>query len=325
MKLFWCLAFLATLSCSTQIQKTKNKTFDEAERAEAPEWVYAADKACPPSEVCAAGEGESLQQADLRARKAMASIFQTHIASQLNARQTSFSSSEIDELKEMVEIQTQETVEGILKAVEIKKRFHKEGLFFALASLNKRKASQSLQREISVIDQELEHLFQGKKKSAIKRILTLLEKRRHLDDKMIVLRGESSKAAYTVADALNIKYASKGHKKVFVKAAKNAPSILVKQFEELLAETGYKTQRDSAVDYILEVGFSAKETYLNVKGFKKFAFAFSVEAKNNLNERIGSFVVNNEQTGRNQQDAFLKTKGYIQEQMEKNFNLLNLK
>ncbi|MEX0799223.1 MAG: hypothetical protein WEB87_02000 [Bacteriovoracaceae bacterium] len=323
----WCLltSLLVVFSCSTN-KKIKKDIYDEPEAAQAPEWVYAPDQACDAEiEICAAGEGESMGQADMRAKKALASVFKTKIDSQLDTRKTSYSDEEISEIKEVIEIQVGEAVSEILKSVEINKRFQKDGLFFALASLDKQKAAESLNREVAALDNELAHLFKLKRKSAIKRMLGLLEKRAHLADKLLVIKGKASRAPYSFSDIQNIKFSSQGQNKVFLKIGKNVPATLFKHFKQTLVESGYEVHEDMAVDYILDLRYEAKEIYLNVKGFKNYDFMFSVEAKNNLNERIGFFSLNQEQTGRSKQDAYLKVKNFFQSEIDQKFNLLNLK
>ena len=158
MKLIWFISFLLLVGCSST--RDSRVDLDGPTSTDTPEWVYAPDEACKDEiEICAAGEGESLEQADLRARKALAAVFETKIKSKLEIFKTSFSDDEVSELQESVEMQVGETVEAILKSTEIEKRYGKENLYFSLAVLKKGHASEMLNAEIDSIDNELTHLY----------------------------------------------------------------------------------------------------------------------------------------------------------------------
>ena len=92
-----------------------------------------------------------------------------------------------------------------------------------------------------------------------------------------------------------------------------------------MTSSGYLIRQDRAVDYIVDAKYESKEAYLNVKGFKKFVFTIQFEGKNNLGEKVGSFTVNQVQSGRSEKDAFLKARPKLQVDIKKKLNLLNLK
>ena len=321
------IVFFLTAGCSSQKSKESKriKDLDGAEKAKAPEWVYAPDEGCSSNHLCAAGEGESMNQADARARKAIAAVFSTQIKSQFDIHKTSFSDEEVSELKERVNDVVTEKVDGILKGVEIEKRFQRDGLYFSLASLTKSKAIESLRREIKSLDSELTHLYSLKRKSSVMRMMEILDERAGLSDKLIALKGSSSEAPVSFAQIQNLKFNTKGYDKVFVRAGDNVPLSLSKSFSESLSESGYKVRSDLAVDYIIDLKYEAREAYLNVSGFKKYVFTFSAQALNNLKEKIGSFNVTQTQTGRTEQDAFIRAKMKLQDEAQKKLSKLNLK
>lgn len=292
---------------------------------ETPSWVYAPEEGCGEEEICAVGEGESLSAADISSKKGIAAIFSTKIQSQLDIHKTSFESAEISELKEFVLNQVGETVDGVLKSVEVKLRYEKNGLYFSLASLNKKKAADSIHMQIDSIDSELVHLYGLKRKSSIKRMMGLLDERAMLSDKLLVIDGSPSQPPVSFGQVQNIKYANKEHRKVFIRAAINVPNTLAKFFEQTMVNSGYQVLDEMAVAYVIDLRYEAKQAYLNVEGFKKFVFSFRVAATNNLGEKIGGFNVVQTQTGRTEQDAYLRVKPKIQEEIEDEFDKLNLK
>ncbi|MCO4755811.1 MAG: LPP20 family lipoprotein [Bacteriovoracaceae bacterium] len=326
MKLICQFIFILAFGCSSSPKNAKHVDYDGADPAQTPEWVYAPDTGCVESEqICAAGEGTSLGQADLRARKALAAVFETKIESKLDIHQSSFSDDEISELKETIDSQVNETVDEILKSTEISKRFEKNGLYFSLAALDRSKTSKSLLAEIEAIDNELVHLYTLKRKSSIKKMMGLLEKRALLSDKLLVIKGVINKAPVSFAQIQNIKFSSTGFNKIFVRFEEQTPTTLSKYFLQLMTNAGYQIRKDRAVDYIVDVKYKTEEAFLNVKGFKKYVFSFVVEAKSNLGEKIGTFTINEVQTGRDENDAFLKVRPRIQKEIENKLNLLNLK
>tara|TARA_Y100000780_G_scaffold152506_1_gene137363 strand:- start:43224 stop:44168 length:945 start_codon:yes stop_codon:yes gene_type:complete len=314
------------MGCASNPNNRTQVDMDGPIPSETPEWVYAPDEACKDDiEICAAGEGETLEQADLRARKALAAVFETQINSKLDIYKTSFSDDEVSELQESVEMQVGETVDALLKSTTIEKRFGKNNLYFSLAILKKEHASEMLRAEIDSIDNELTHLYSQKRKSSIKRMIELLEKRAHIADKLLVVKGSLSKAPISFTQIQNIKFASSGFNKVFLNFEKDVPKTVAKQFQELMTSSGYMIRPDRAVDYVVDVKYESKETYLNVKGFKKFVFTIQFEGKNNVGEKVGSFTVTQVQTGRSERDAFLKARPKLQADIKKKLNLLNLK
>lgn len=325
MKFLVILAALAALSCSTTKDSDKSKDWDLPEAAKAPEWVYAPGQGCADSELCAAGEGESMESADAQARKALAAIFSVKITSQLDIHKTSFSDEEVEELKEFVSDQVNQTVDEVLEAVEIKRRYEREGLFFSLASLERSKAASLLKRKVSSIDNELEHLYRLKRKSSIKRMMGLLDERSLLADKLIVVEGQAGKAPVSFTQIQNLKYASGGFRKVYVQAGEDVPETMVKFMEQLLTGMGYQILDKRAVDYVVELKTRAKRSYLNVEGFQKYVFYVTVAAKDNAQKKLGVFTAAAAQTGRDKRDAYLRAKPTLQEEIEKKIDKLNLK
>lgn len=323
---FMVLSFIFGTACSSQKSKdSRVQDIDAAERAKAPKWVYAPDEGCSPGHLCAAGEGESLGQADARARKAIAAVFSTQIKSQFDIHKTSFSDEEISELKERVSESVTEKVEGVLKGAEISKRFQRDGLFFSLAALDKSTAIESLRREVRSLDSELEHLYSLKRKSGVMRMMEILDERAGLTDKLIALKASASRPPVTFAQIQNLKFNNKGFDKVFIRSGDEVPLSLSKSFSQFLSDSGYKVRSDLAVDYIIDLKYEAKEAYLNVSGFKKYVFTFSAQALNNVKEKIGSFNVTHTQTGRTEQDAFIRAKSKLQDEAQKKLSKLNLK
>ena len=101
--------------------------------------------------------------------------------------------------------------------------------------------------------------------------------------------------------------------------------MIVKHVEQVLGESGFEVSNNLAVDYFLSVKYKTINEFINVKGFEKYSFELNIASQNNLKKQIGSFSVSQTATGRNKQDAFLKIKNQIIDQVDEKINLLNLK
>ena len=103
-----------------------------------------------------------------------------------------------------------------------------------------------------------------------------------------------------------IKFKSKGGTKVKVNALNKVPELFVKKVEGLLTDIGYKINAKNDNNYILNISYKEKEEYLNVPGFKKWAFEINVESKNNAGKRLGGYLISVVSDGRTKKDAFSK-------------------
>ena len=122
---------------------SKKSKKSEGKRKAIPEWVYSPMDGCnKQSQMCASGEGDSLQSADATARKSLASIFETEIKSEFSSNTQSSQEGLDPSTAEYIEStykSINETVDQSLEGVEIKERHRKDGVFYALAYLDKEK------------------------------------------------------------------------------------------------------------------------------------------------------------------------------------------
>lgn len=318
------LSILFLFSCSSKKTKRIHVEYDKESFEGGPLWLYDPEKGCDKNEICVSSSADSSNLADVRAKKSIAAIFETKIKSNFDVYKTSMSSEEIEQVEEDISSEVTESVNGILKTVIIKERFQKGDIFFALASLDKKKSAKSLREEMKTLSDELKFLYGKKAKGSIKRMMILFDKHSRLNDKYIVLTGKGVKLPVTFAQIQNIKFASSGNQKVSIKSNNETPKIIRKHLEQTLGEVGYKVIKSSAVDYYLSMKWRIKKEFINVKGFEKYTYTLDISANDNLKKQIGAFTFSKTSTGRNKQDAFLKVKNEFLRNIDQKLNLLNL-
>lgn len=324
---FFSIVILFTLFNSCATKKNQYSVDKDGEtKPDVPEWIYTVGANCDDDdEVCASAEGETVSLADAHARTSLASIFETKIKSSLEIEKFGYTHAEAEALTERVSNSVNETIDIVLNGVDIKERYEKDGIYFSLAALNKVKASKILKQEIKSIDDQLKFLFEKGKKSSILKMHVLFDQRQLLNEKIIIISDIPVATNMTYSKIDSLKYMRSSGSRVSVKSVNEVPRTLHKWIEALATEVGYKVTKESDSDYLLKVKYFVKEEFLNVKGFKKFSYTINLEGKNNAGEKLGSYSVTNVSSGRNKQDAYLKIKETIQNEIKSNFEKLNLK
>lgn len=289
----------------------------------APKWLYAPDEVCSNvKELCASGSGESMEEADLNAKKSLASIFETKITSNFEVQTTSLSSTDKEEMTERVYSEVGESVDVVLKSVTIKKRYIKDNNYFALASIDKSKASKVLQAEIKELDDKLDFLYEQKKRTNIKQMLFLFDKRQLLNERLLILKKVAKPSKYNFNQLNQLRFKVE-NSKILIEFDKDVDSETQSWFSDLLNSFGYKiTQED--VSYKIDLSKKVSEQYLKVTGFKKFEFNIIAQTHNVSGEKIGSFSISVVSTGRTENDAYLKIKELLYNKIEQNIYKLNM-
>lgn len=320
----WILGLLLMLisSCASNQKAPRKVIVPEGE----PEWLYSPQSGCEESkEICASGEGVNFKQSDSHAMKSLASIFSTKISSKFEFTKHDFSDSEVSEMSEMISNKIDEDVSEILKASYIKERFSKDDISFSWAAIDKTKSSAVLRQEIERIDDEINHFFSQRNRLYLKKLNVLYHQRQLLNEKLIILDGVGKNAPVNISQINMIKFKSTGGSKIKVKALNDIPKLLLKKVEETLTDVGYKIVPKDDVNYFINLSYQEKEEYLNVKGFKRWAFELNIESKGSAGKRLGGYIINIVADGRTKKDAFSKVRNKIVEEFEENLEKLNLK
>jgi hypothetical protein len=320
-----CVALMVFVGCATKNAKVKTSPIS-AEMKDMPEWIHSIDEACDnATEICASSEGTSIINADLNAKKSLASIFQTKIKSNLTLENYGFTAPEAEAIAERVSNTVTESVNVLLKATYIKERFSKDGLYFSLAVLDKDKVKKSLRLEINALDDQIDFIHNKGLKSSLIKLHVLFNKRQALNDKYVIISGSSLPTNMSFSKISSLKYSKNSLNKISFKLVGDVPRIIAKKIEAMFSEMGYKIVSTGKQNYGIRIKYNMKDEYLNVKGFKKFLVILSLEAKLIGGDILGAYTTQKEALGRNKQDAFLKIKDLIIEDIRNNIDKLNIK
>ncbi len=324
MKLVMSLAIIFVLSgCSMFNRRSSLENVHNV-----PEWVTEPMANCREQfELCASGEGVSLSLADLNARKAMASIFETEVTSELTSAATTYGAMGFDDpkLEEKMSIQLTEKVDQLLEGVSIRERAQVDGVYFALAFLDKMQAWKKLEKEIDEIDAQLIEMKKLKRRSSLKKMYALYDLRGNLNERYSFLRGKSLPQKVTLADIKEIQFGESSEaKKIKFEISADISEETFEHLETMLSGYGHKIVSDDEYDVKLSGKVEQKQEYMNVKGFKKFSFVFYLVTRNKKGSKIGGISLKETSIGRDNKDAYLKIEPKIRDYIEEHINELNI-
>jgi hypothetical protein len=267
--------------------------------------------------ICASAEGATFAEADARAQKALAGIFEMRVKGEFRFSKHSFSGDEQSEMQEYVEDEISKKIDLVLKGAKITERFKKDGLKFSLASLDKQATKSLLTQEIRGVNDKLKHFYGLKSKLYVKKLNILYNERELLNEKLIIVDESGIPSP--------VKFAAGGGSKLKLEMQNTVPESLQEKLSEIFTGVGYKITKKKDQDYSIKVDFSENEEFLNVRGFKKFTFEMNLFAQAKSGKKIGSYMVSLVSNGRNKDDAFLKIRRKFVNQLESNIDKLNLK
>lgn len=288
-----------------------------------PAWLYSPYEACEEvEELCATGEGKTYSEADAAAKINLASIFEVKVKSDLSIYSSSSQNFPWQgQVKEEVQSSIAQSVDQVLETVQIKKRFKKDGFSYALASLNRNKASQLLGDRLSKLDHELEALWSNRQRTNLRKIVKLNLERERLNERYSILAGAPRPAPVTYQQIVKWRESKPLVEDLTLKVGQ-APDWMKEKVKELLTEAGFRLVKgDTQKTLVMNVD-SIKE-YLNVNGFEKYTFTLNMT---NIEKGEKKKVISTSETvtGRSQADALLKVKSYFTEYIEQHLSDLKL-
>lgn len=284
-----------------------------------PKWINDPYAVCAQEEMCAVGSGASAGRAKTDARSGLAKVFESRIQSSyesvLNQENDDTSSKARDFVSEKSDV--------ILQSVEIKETYETASEVFALAVLNKPVAARITKQDIDDLDEKMLALLQEKTPAAAVKLEKLYEQRRGLNQRYIVLTGKPAMEEVTYDQVYGSKKANIGKRHIFLTVQGKAAPSFDQAVRSVLKENGYTFAVDETEQTPkVEISFKEEEEYLNIRGFVKFTYHFTMRAPDKNGRMIDVLATSFEETGRNQKQAYslalAALKAYLQE------NILNL-
>lgn len=290
-KSFLLLTTLCLASCASA------GTDGAKKKAGAPDWIDNPAAACASNELCAVGEGRTPKSAKADARAALGKIFETKVASSF---ENTLSQDE-EGTRERVNDSVSEKSDIVLEAVEIRETYDGADRVSALAVLNKDKAAKLFKRDMEKLDEDMEEIRSRRTPPSAIRLEKMFAERAGLNRRYVVLTGKNYTESLSYADVVAYKKAVTGKKihlttkggRAFDKAIRNA-----------MIENGYAFVADpekAAAQVTATV--ESDEQYLNVKGFVKFAFRFTLRGPDKAGKQVEQLVESFDETGRNEVQA----------------------
>lgn len=290
---------------------------------DSPGWIYAPYDACSEAlELCATGEAKTFSQADAEARKNLASIFEVKIKSELNVATSSTQTFPWQSsVREEVRSSLQESVDQILEAVQIKKRFKQKGLAYSLASLDRSKGSELVGGRLAKIDDELNTLWEKKSRTNLRRIVRLYLEREKLNERYSIVSGSPKPSRMSYKDIMEWRQSRPTNEPLTLRVGQ-APEWMTEKLKELLTEAGFKIVKGNAPK-ALSLNVDSIKEYLNVDGFEKYTFTLNLTSFEK-GEKNKVLTASETVTGRSQADALLKVKTFFNQYIEQHLADLHL-
>jgi hypothetical protein len=291
--------------------------------SDVPAWVYAPYESCTEgSELCATGEGKTFAQSDSEAKASLASIFEVKVQSELSVITASDQGLPWQaSVREEVQKSIRESVDQVLETVQIKKHFRQQGLSYALASLDRSKASELLGNRLTKVDHELETLWENQQRTNLRKIVKLYLEREKLNERysIVAQAGKPSKVSWQ--QIIKWKESKPKEEPLYLKVGQ-APDWLKEKIGELLTEAGFRLVKGEA-GKVVTVQVDGLKEFLNVNGFEKHTFTLTIVSIVG-GEKKRSLSTSETVTGRNQADALLKVKNHFIEYIEQHLSDLKL-
>ncbi len=290
---------------------------------EVPAWIYAPYEGCSEAtELCATGESKTFAEADAHSRANLASIFQVEVKSDLTLNQAATASMPWQgSVREDVQRTLKESVNEMLETVQIKNRYKKDGLSYALASLDRTKASELVGGRIQKIDSELEVLWARRSRTNLRKIVRLVLEREKLNERYSIVSGQGRPASVTYADVVAWRETRPKSEPIVLRVGQ-APDWMVEKLKELLTEAGFRFVKENT-EKILALHVDSIKEYMNVDGFEKHTFTMSLASIAD-GDKKKVIQASETVTGRSQADALLKVKHYFSEYLEQHISDLHL-
>lgn len=313
------LILLLACACS-QLSKTPSLSENSTETAN---WIYAPYEACTEAqELCATGEAKTMSQADAQAKINLASIFEVQIKSDLNVNSSSSQTFPWQsDVRQEVQQNIQESVSQVLEGIQIKKRFKKDGLTFALASLDRAHAAELIGGRMSKIDSELEALWAKKQRTNLRKVVKLALERERLNERYSLVAAGKRPEKVTYEEIVRWRESRPKTESLVLKIGQ-APDWMQEKIKEILTESGFRLVKGDA-SKVLALNVDSIKEFLNVEGFEKYTFTLNMTSME-AGEKKKVISTSETVTGRTQGDALLKVKTLFTAYIEQHLSDLDL-
>lgn len=274
-----------------------------------PAWIDQPDQSCRAGELCAVGMAEGRIAAELKAREALALIFESRIVSETRVNQSLDSADQLlgGQWREEIASEIRQSTDMVLRGSTIRETYEDSDSAYALASLNKRQAADSLAELIRELDLVNKTVFEKPTRSDVIRLLKNFEVRDHLAQlrRVVAMDELSSPVSREQVHQLRRRFREQAPV-ILIQTGKNdfERRFQHEVIRELLAYD-YKVVTEEArrFDYRVEVEVIFHERHLKVKGFLKREVEARVSSYQGA-ERIGLIHLTEVASGRSLEQIY---------------------
>lgn len=298
--------------------------------AEAPKWVNETSDFCPPTKLCAVGEGTGKMGAAANARLELSRIFETRVIGNqtlhTTATENNGSNGPSGEISESIASSLRESSDEILQGVEIAESYEDSDRFYALAVLDRAKAADRLALRLKEIDEKNVVLFEGKKRIGLYRILKNFQLRDELNQRYHVLKGRSYDSPLSFSDVMKVKATHK-QKRTVVSVnvtGESKDEIILPFLINLLLNMDFSVSDRGEASFVLNGNLKPVPQHMKVKGFERYKFIFDLVATNAGGKKVGGLKAEVTETGRNLTQAQERAMTTIQKEIEEKIDQLNI-
>jgi len=283
-----------------------------------PKWVDNPYEVCSKDEMCAVGIGSGLKMARADARNNIAKIFETRVKSTFSSETT----SDGDKVKEKVSDYLNVETDMLIEAVEIKDTYNTKTDVYALAVLNKKTASRLTSDDMERLDDKMRALLRDDTPASAVALQKAYEQRAALNRRYAVLTGAPKPEAVGYDSVYGAMKSRVGRRHVYLLV--KGSSAFGNAVRSVMADNGYTFADEAGKDSPqVTVTFNGTEQYMNVPGFVKYRYDFTLKAPDANQVTVTKLSSEFETTGRNKSQAeaaaLEELKAYLNE------NILTLK
>ena len=283
-----------------------------------PSWINNPSKECSKNEICSTGNGATPNIAKTDARNNILKYFETKIESSFKS---SLSTDEIT-VKSLKSEDVEELSNGILKGVDIKNTYEKDGEYYAFAVLDKNIAIKEIKNDIEKADSKMKLLIAENNIKYNKQLENLYIKREELNKRYLVLTGNMMPEVVKYEDIFNAKKKS-GELSLtyYFKPSDGYEQEIINFLSNKAVESGAKmTDKESEANRVIVLTINKANLYLNVNGFIKQKYVLKIDVNNKSNETVSTLYQEFIETGRSDSQILeivnMRMEDYISENME---------
>jgi hypothetical protein len=288
-----------------------------------PEWIDDTSKVCKKSELCAVGSGISLSMAKVNATSSIAKIFETKVKSTFTTEVTFEGGSETSWGNERIEEATEMALNGVMHPHS----YNGKDYYYALAKVKKSKLARIFQKEMDLLAEKMVATSKVKRTGALFELENLYKSWELFSKRYTFLTGIDKSAPLSYKEILERKRNAASDVVIHLYLDEKKPRQLTPHLESILTQIGYTISKGevmgSDATHLLIGKLKWQKEFLKVKGFEKYKFIFSLDAKNRRHRQSGKMSYSISETGRNFEQAYQKALGHIKNYIVKDLHKIS--